>query len=109
MLAEHLTFSLANMLTHETINAPEFTIVLTGMVISLIAMELGAFVQIHLRREKIMRHIMTRLIVGIVWLIAAVANCVQGSYLFAGGYAVLGITFLLSAYMGWKKEKDKRG
>lgn len=52
MLTEYLTFSLANMLTHETINAPEFTMVLTGMVISLVAMGLGAFVQTHLRREK---------------------------------------------------------
>ena len=56
-----------------------------------------------------MRHIVIRLAVGVIWLVAAVASCVQGSYLFAGGYAVLGITFLLSAYMGWKKEKDKRG
>ena len=52
MLAEYLTFSLANMLTNETINAPEFTMVLTGMVISLVAMGLGAFVQTRLRREK---------------------------------------------------------
>lgn len=56
-----------------------------------------------------MRHIVIRLSVGIIWLLAAVASCVQGSYLFAGGYAVLGIAFLVSAYMGWKKEKDKRG
>ena len=52
MLAEYLTFSLANMLTNETINAPEFTMVLTGMVISFVAMGLGAFVQTHFRREK---------------------------------------------------------
>ena len=52
MLAEYLTFSLANMLTHETINAPEFTMVLTGMAISFIAIGLGTFVQTHFRREK---------------------------------------------------------
>lgn len=52
MLAEYLTFSLANMLMHETINAPEFTMVWTGMAISLIAMGLGTFVQTHFRREK---------------------------------------------------------
>lgn len=52
MLAEYFTFSLANMLANETINAPEFTMVLTGMVISLVAMGLGAFVQTRLRREK---------------------------------------------------------
>lgn len=55
-----------------------------------------------------MRHIVMRLAVGIIWLVAAAVSCVQGNYLFAGLYAVLGIAFLLSAYMGWKKEKDKR-
>ena len=52
MLAEYLTFSLANMLTHKAINAPEFAMVLIGMAISLIAMGLGTFVQTHFRREK---------------------------------------------------------
>ena len=51
---------------------------------------------------------MIRLIVGIVWLIAAVVCCLQENYPFAGLYAVLGIAFLLSAYMSWKKEKGKR-
>ena len=55
-----------------------------------------------------MRHIVIRLAVGIIWLVAAAVSCVQGNYLFAGWYAVLGIAFLLSVYMGWKKEKDKR-
>ena len=50
--AEYLSFSLANMLTNETINAPEFTMVLTGMAISFIAIGLGTFVQTHFRREK---------------------------------------------------------
>lgn len=52
MMAEYFTFSLANMLTQKTINAPDFIMVVTGMVISLIAMGLGTFVQTHLRREK---------------------------------------------------------
>ena len=55
-----------------------------------------------------MRHIVIRLAVGIIWLVAAVASCVQGSYLFAGWYAVLSIAFLFSVYMSWKKEKGKR-
>ena len=55
-----------------------------------------------------MRHIIIRLAVGIIWLVAAAVSCVQGNYLFAGGYAVLAVAFLLSAYTGWKKEKDKR-
>ena len=52
MMAEYFTFSLANTLTQKTINAPDFIMVVTGMVISLIAMGLGTFVQTHLRREK---------------------------------------------------------
>lgn len=56
-----------------------------------------------------MRHIVIRLAVGIIWLVAAVARCMQGNFLFAGWYAVLAIAFLLSAYTGWKKEKNKRG
>ena len=55
-----------------------------------------------------MRHIVIRLAVGIIWLIAAVACCVQGNYPFAGWYFVLGIAFLLGAYMGWKKKNDKQ-
>ena len=55
-----------------------------------------------------MRHIVIRLAVGIIWLIAAVVCCVQNIYPFAGLYAVLGIAFLLSAYTGWKREKNKR-
>ena len=55
-----------------------------------------------------MRHIIIRLIVGIVWLIAAVVCCLQENYPFAGLYALLGIAFLLSAYTGWKKKKGKR-
>ena len=56
-----------------------------------------------------MRHIIIRLAVGIIWLVAAAVSCVQGNYLFAGGYVVLAVAFLLSAYTGWKKEKNKRG
>ena len=55
-----------------------------------------------------MRHIVIRLAVGIIWLIAAVVCFVQNNCPFAGLYAVLGIAFLLSAYTGWKREKNKR-
>ena len=34
-----------------------------------------------------MRHIVIRLAVGIIWLVAAAVSCVQGNYLFAGLYA----------------------
>lgn len=52
-----------------------------------------------------MRHIVIRLIVGIVWLIAAVVACLHGSYAFAGVYAALGIALIVSGYAGWKKRR----
>lgn len=56
-----------------------------------------------------MRHFYFRLILGIVWLVAAVASAVNGSFLFAVLQVVLGIVFLYSASSIWKREKDKRG
>ena len=50
-----------------------------------------------------MRHIIIRLIAGIIWLIAAVVCCQRGSYLFTILYAVLGIAFLFSGISEWKK------
>lgn len=56
-----------------------------------------------------MRHFYFRLVLGIVWLIAAVVSGVSANIPFAVLYAALGIVFLYSAYSIWKKEKDKRG
>ena len=59
-----------------------------------------------------MRHFYFRLILGIVWLAAAVASAVKANMPFAALYAMLGIVFLWSAYSIWKKEKkdkDSRG
>lgn len=55
-----------------------------------------------------MRHFYIRLVIGIVWLIAAIVNGVTANIPFALLYAVLGIVFLYSAYSTWKKEKDNR-
>lgn len=55
-----------------------------------------------------MRHVIIRLLIGIVWLIAAVFCGVQENFMFAAIYAILGVVFLFSAYSIWKKEKGKR-
>ncbi len=56
-----------------------------------------------------MRHFYIRLVIGVVWLIAAVVSGVTANIPFAVVYVVLGIAFLYSAYTIWKKEKNKRG
>ncbi len=55
-----------------------------------------------------MRHFYFRLILGIVWLIAAVVSVVNANISFAALYAALCIFFLRSAYSIWKKDKDNR-
>lgn len=54
-----------------------------------------------------MRHFYFRLILGIVWLVAAAISAVKANTSFVALYVVLGIVFLWSAYSIWKKEKDK--
>lgn len=56
-----------------------------------------------------MRHFYFRLVLGIVWLIAAVVSGVSANIPFAVLYGALGIMFLYSAYSIWKKEKNNRG
>ena len=55
-----------------------------------------------------MRHFYFRLILGIVWLAAAVVSAVKANMPFAALYAVLGVVFLWSAYSIWKKEKKDK-
>lgn len=56
-----------------------------------------------------MRHFYFRLVIGIVWLAAAIVSGISANIPFAVLYAVLGVVFLLSAYSIWKKEKGNRG
>lgn len=56
-----------------------------------------------------MRHFYFRLILGIVWLAAAVVSVVKADISSAVLYVVLGIVFLWSAYSIWKKDKGNRG
>ena len=55
-----------------------------------------------------MRHFYFRLILGIVWLGAAIASAVKANMSFATLYTVLGIVFLWSAYSIRKKEKKDK-
>lgn len=56
-----------------------------------------------------MRHFYVRLILGIVWLAAAVVSAVKANISSAALYVVLGIVFIWSAYSIWEKDKNKRG
>ena len=55
-----------------------------------------------------MRHFYFRLLLGIVWLVAAIVSAVTANIPFAVLYVLLGIVFLYSAYSIWKKEKGNR-
>ena len=59
----------------------------------------------------LMRHFYFRLILGVVWIVAAVFSVVSVNIPFAALYVVLSIVFLRSAYSIRKKEKgeDKEG
>lgn len=55
-----------------------------------------------------MRHFYFRLILGSVWLAAAIFSAVRSNISFAALYVVLGIVFLGSAYAIWKQEKKDK-
>lgn len=55
-----------------------------------------------------MRHFYFRLIIGIVWLVAALISLVSLNLPFLFLYVLMGIAFLYSAYTIWKKEKGER-
>lgn len=56
-----------------------------------------------------MRHVYIRLIVGIVWIVAAIVSLVMANYLFAGIGALAGAAFLYSAFSSWRNEKKDNG
>lgn len=53
-----------------------------------------------------MRHFYFRLVIGIIWLIAAIVSAISFNILFVALYAVLSFVFLHSAHSIWKEEKD---
>lgn len=56
-----------------------------------------------------MRHVYIRGLAGLIWLAAAVASGISGSFEMAVLYVILGGVFLYSASAAWKKEKDNKG
>lgn len=56
-----------------------------------------------------MRHVYTRIILAIVWLVVAVVSGISGNLPMVGFYIIMGGMFLYSAYAAWKKENDSKG
>jgi hypothetical protein len=71
--------------------------------------------QIHQRKhcfkeESVMRHIVIRGILALIWLAAAVVSGVSGNLEMTGLYVLMGAAFGYSAWASWKKAKNgKRG
>lgn len=55
-----------------------------------------------------MRHFVFRIIMGIIWIVAAVVNVLMMNIAFAALYLLVGIAFLYSAYQIWKNMKKNR-
>ena len=55
-----------------------------------------------------MRHTITRTIIGIIWLAAAVVSLFTANYLMAVAGFIAGIVYLCSAYSMRKKEKGNK-
>lgn len=55
-----------------------------------------------------MRHYYFRLVLGIVWLVAAIISALTASFPFMALYIALGIAFLYSAFSIREAEKGKR-
>lgn len=55
-----------------------------------------------------MRHTITRTIIGIIWLLAAVVSLISANCLMAGAGLVAGLVYLYSAYSTMKKEKGNK-
>lgn len=62
-----------------------------------------------MKEGKKMRHIYIRGMIGLIWLIAAIACGGSGNFPMTGLYIILAGVFLYSAYTAWKNEKDGRG
>ena len=56
-----------------------------------------------------MRHVYIRGIVGLIWLVAAIASAISGKFEMTLFYVILGGMFLYSAYATWKKEANNKG
>lgn len=55
-----------------------------------------------------MRHVITKTIIGIIWLVAAVAGLFSANFLMSVIGIIVGIAYLISANNTRKKEKDNK-
>ena len=58
--------------------------------------------------DTIMRHCYFRILLGLVWMVAAIASGVRGNLSMTVLYGVLALVFHYTAYAIWKKEKANR-
>jgi len=54
-----------------------------------------------------MRHMLMRLVIGLVWLAAAIVSAVTLNFSMVIFFGVMGVAFLFSAYSIWKKDEGK--
>lgn len=52
-----------------------------------------------------MRHMLMRLVMGLVWLVAAVINVFSMNFPMVFFFGVMGVAFLCSAYSIWRKSE----
>lgn len=55
-----------------------------------------------------MRHIYTRIVIGIIWIIAGGYCLFTGNYMMTAVGMIAGAVYLYSAYSTMKKEKDNK-
>jgi len=55
-----------------------------------------------------MRRCYIRLVVGLIWLVAAICAALQGNISMMALYAGMGVVFLYTSYSMWKKKSEDR-
>ena len=55
----------------------------------------------------VMRHMLMRLVIGLVWIVAAVISIVKLNFSMAICSGIVGIFFLYNAYSIWRKREGK--
>ncbi len=56
-----------------------------------------------------MHHVYIRIIIALIWLVAAIAGGLFGNLGMSALYTIIGGMFLYSAYSTWEKEKNDKG
>ena len=54
-----------------------------------------------------MRHMLMRLIIGLVWLVSAVISAVTMNFSTGIFFGIMGVAFLYSAYSLWRKNEGQ--